>query len=725
MAKRDLTEELIAGQEPVSTLEEGYTHEEQLIGQFQQRMEVAYNYWRPNIQQSIDDVEFIHGNQWSQADRSKRDDEQRPYLTMNVLPRHINQVVGAAEKSKFAIRVIKKAGDAGYGQVAKEDGGSKTPLPYNEIMEGIIRDVEDRSNAGNEYCRALQDAVEGGFGWLRVRTMRFPDDPFNIEPVIEHIRDRYSVLFDPYAQKDDLSDAMWMCLSETLSHKEFEERYPDVSKDSPNWFGLSDSGRRNDFVSWWGDGMVRICEYYYKEPAQIEYVQLVHKTSRHEIISEPEEIAHLMPELMQMGYGEVGRTKIESYRVMVLRCTSNTILEEPQEWPGHHIPIVPVFGRKLWRKGHMDTISLIRNAKDPQRALNFWITAATERVGNSPKEPWLVTADMIAGYEDDYWGASKVSQSPILVWNGNDNSQHRPERLPGATMPTAEMHIVQQMQMTIMDVIGLHEANLGEASNETSGVAIRNRQQAGDTGTYEYVNSLAYSIRAVADILVNIIPKIYTNDRAKNIILPDDSTAVAYLHQTLKDKETGAEMTFGNINLSRYSCSVKVGPHANTQRQITLEMLSELFRNSPETLHKVEDLYFQLLDLPNERAYTKRLKRGLPPGVLSTEEQEELGIEPPQPTPAEQAEMAKAESATAVAQSKTEEAGIALETAKVEFEKTKIEAAAKVDIAKSNERKTKSEEVSAANEGVMEKKVEQMVKQEMAKILAKKPATQK
>lgn len=721
--ERDLTKELIAGQEPIDTLEESIEPDRALMMQFQKRMANGFDYFSDNMRKSAEDVEFIYGNQWDRESMHQRDIAGRPYLTMNVLPRHINQIVGLAQKSKFAIRVLRKAGDAGYGSIMKEKSKTPTSLPYNEIMEGLIRDIEIRSQATNEYCRALQDAVEGGFGWLRVRTHRTADDPFNIQLSIEHIRDRYSVLFDPFSTKDDLSDAMWMCLSEILPFDEYEMRYPNAPKDFQQWDGLVGNSH-NEFNAWWGQGGVRICEYYYKEPAKRRYVQLINEQSRHEIVCDPEEIVDLMDELMDMGYIVNDETEVDSYIVKVLRCTSNTILESPQEWPGMNIPIVPVFGRKLWRNNHMDTISLIRNAKDPQRVLNYWITAATERVGNSPKEPWVVTVGMIAGHEEQ-WSDGAVERAKTLLYNDTLGSNKEPRRQAGATMPAAEMEIVRDMRMTIMDVIGLHEANLGEASNETSGVAIRNRQAAGDTGTYEYINSLAYSIRAVADILIEIIPKIYTNDRAQNIVLPDDSSASAYLRQELIDKQTGLKISFGNINLSRYSCTVKVGPAATTQRQITLELLTDIFQNSPQTLQKVEDLYFQLLDLPNEREYVDRIKRSMPPHLLKPEDRVTNDEEPLPPTPAEQAEMAKYESLTAVSQAKTEEATLNLQTAKIELEKTNVEAASKASIAKSAERKVKSEEMAGVNENAIQSMVNKIVKQEVAKGIASMKAKNK
>src|SRR5262252_9098480 len=55
--------------------------------------------------------------------------------------------------------------------------------------------------------------------------------------------------------------------------------------------------------------------------------------------------------------------------------------------PGPYIPLVPIEGEKLVVNGKRNIRGMIRDAKDPQRTYNFWVSAETEMIALAPRAP--------------------------------------------------------------------------------------------------------------------------------------------------------------------------------------------------------------------------------------------------------------------------------------------------------------------------------------------------
>jgi hypothetical protein len=57
--------------------------------------------------------------------------------------------------------------------------------------------------------------------------------------------------------------------------------------------------------------------------------------------------------------------------------------------PGSYIPIIPVFGEVKNIEGKKYRKSLIRDAKEPQRINNYFLSAEVESVALQPKAPFI------------------------------------------------------------------------------------------------------------------------------------------------------------------------------------------------------------------------------------------------------------------------------------------------------------------------------------------------
>ncbi|MFN9927920.1 MAG: portal protein, partial [Phenylobacterium sp.] len=137
-----------------------------------------------NRREALDDLRFARlGEQWPDAVRRQRERESRPCLTINRLPAFIRQVVNDARQNKPAIHV--------------HPVDSQADPATAEVFNGLIRHVEQSSDAEVAYDTALDFAVTCGFGYFRINTRYAADDGFDQELAIERVANPFSIYGDP------------------------------------------------------------------------------------------------------------------------------------------------------------------------------------------------------------------------------------------------------------------------------------------------------------------------------------------------------------------------------------------------------------------------------------------------------------------------------------------------------------------------------------------------
>jgi hypothetical protein len=148
--------------------------ERDIIAEAKEAFDKALECESENRNEALDDIEFAKlGKQWPEAVRRQRELEGRPCLTINRLPPLIRQVVNDARQNKPAISV----------HPVDSDSDPETA----EIFNGLIRQIEQSSDAEVAYDTALDCAVTSGVGYFRINTRYATDDSFEQDIVIERV----------------------------------------------------------------------------------------------------------------------------------------------------------------------------------------------------------------------------------------------------------------------------------------------------------------------------------------------------------------------------------------------------------------------------------------------------------------------------------------------------------------------------------------------------------
>lgn len=572
--------------------------------------------------EAITDLKMLVGgkdNQWEQAAIDAR--AGRPTLCVNKLPKFLRSVTGDQRQNRASVKV--------------RPVDSQADPQIAAIFEGHIRNIEYVSSAAYAYDTAFKHATSCGFpGYWRILTDYTDDDSFEQDITIMPIRNHFSVYMDhscvPYQGKERFGFVV-----ETIAKEEFKSKWPDAD------FSQFEDGARGDEMDMWleKDG-IRVAEYFYKEPCTKVILQL----DNGETIEEKKELKpFISPDrkqlIMQDGktVNIVKERTVKSHKIMWAKiCGLEEPLEGPQEWAGRYIPIIPVMPEEFILDGRTVWKGLVRDARDPQRLYNYTASANIEAVALSPKSPLMIGKSQLSGNETQ-WKTAHTTPYPYLVYNDEGGNTNIPQRTAPVQQQPGLLATMQTATMDLEDTIGVFRSSLGAQTNEKSGVALKERKEASDTGTYEYHDNLSRAVQWSYKVLIDLIPRIYDTQRGLRLMNPDESEAFAEINKEIVDPATGERVLINDITVGKYDIAATLGPAYSTQRQQSQQILSDVLTAvapvAPQAVPIILPRLFKVMDFPEAAEITTELKKAF--GIKEPGKENE----PEQPDPMQQMQM--------------------------------------------------------------------------------------
>lgn len=590
-----------------------------------------------NRREMLDDQKFAAGEQWPDAIAKKRQAEGRPIQTINRLPAFIDQVVGDARQNRPSIKVH-----------PAEDGD----VDIANIYDGLIRAIQNESNADFAYDTAIEHTATFGFGAWRIKTDYESHDTFNQIILIERIVNPLNVYFDKNAQQPDYSDARHVAYLSQIPKDEYKKRWPKAE--------VSDF---KDFdAEWLGqDDCVVIAEFWYKEDEEATLYLVKDEDGNYQTTLEKP------PVFIRI----VDQRKTYIPKVKMCICSgANEPLEE-SDWAGQYLPIVGVNGKEDLVDGKRMLRGLVRFSKDAQRMYNYWRTVDTEQKALAPKAPVLVSAKQIEGLEN-FWQQSLTENLPYLVYNPDPNAP-QPQRLNAGIMDKGANESALMCVDEMKSTTGIYSASLGEQDNEKSGRAILAQQRKGDTANFAYFDNVSRAIRYTGRAIIDLIPKIYDSARVIQIMGADGEKKLQRINQLA---EVDGQQKFLDLSVGKYDLVVTQGSNYATKRIEALNVMMELGRAYPPLFGSAGDIIVKNIDWDGAEEIAERLKKTLPPQL---QDQDPNGLPPEVQGIIEQG---KAQIDELTAKIKELESGHELKEDELRLKKYEIDVKAELELAK-------------------------------------------
>jgi hypothetical protein len=583
---------------------------------------------RENRNGYTEDMRFTlkPGEQWDEGTKKDRA-KDRPMYEFNEL----------RVKCKNAINQIRS-----NRPQAKIRGAEEGDKELAEIRQGLFLNIWNDSDGDSVTDYAAIHQVVGGYGAIRVDT-EYADDSVSEQNIkIRSIINPLCLLPDRAAREELKRDARHWFVFSKMPNDDFDAKYPKADRVSFE-LDIELEEDLDDEDSTW------IAEYWKKVPA-VRHLCLL---SNGKTIDKNDPKNAEIPE----GVMVVKERKVNSHKIVQYIISGSSVLEGPNEWAGKEFPFVPVYGEYMVVDGKVTWYGLPRFGKDAQRAHNWAMTSVVESIAAAPQAKWWATSAQAQGHTAQ-WAEANKKNFPFMLYNADPNTGGRaPERMGGADVPVALIQAAQMSAMALNNTVGIYEANEGRQSNETSGRAIRARQESGALATYNFGDNMAKAHRRVAEIVMDLSPHIFDTERNLRVLGKDGSEKYIRINQP--DPVTGKILN--DMSTGKFDIVVTTGPSFATQRQEAAEFYTNFAQTNPAISAVAGDLIVKAQDYPYSDAIAERLRMALPPQI-----QQQLNQDKPLP-PEAQAALAQAQ----MMMQQVQEQGALVQQASMEAQKEK------------------------------------------------------
>jgi len=595
--------------------------------------------------QCLQDRRFysLAGAQWEGALGEQF--EHKPKFEVNKVHLAVIRIINEYRNNRITVDFVPKDG-------TKDD-------KLSDACNGLFRADEHDSGAEEAYDNAFEEAVGGGFGALRLRTVyeddEDPDDErqrIKIEPIYDADS---SVFFDLDAKRQDKADAKCCFVLYSMTPEAYEEMY----NESPSSIGKEIEQVEFD---WYTPDMVFVAEYYEIDEESDYSVTFTSVATGDEVKhrqSELDEEEELLAELEATGYKETRRKKVKAKRVHKYVLSGNSILEDCGLIAGKCIPVVPVYGKRWFVDNIERCMGHVRLAKDAQRLKNMQLSKLGELSALSSIQKPIFTPEQMAGHSV-MWSEDNLKNYPYLLANAITDASGNP--MPAGPLaytqppqiPPAMAALLQLTEADMQSILG----NQGEADkmvSNISGKAVEMIQTRMDMQTFIYVSNFAKAVRRVGEIWLSMAKDVYVESgRTMKTLSPADDTGKVELMRPNAD-ESGAVVYENDLSRASFDVAVDVGPSSASRREATVRSLIGLMQvsaNDPETMQVLQAM--AIMNMTGEgigevRDYFRKKLVNMGAVEPTEEEAQLLQAKAGEKTPQDQALEAMAEEAQAKA----------------------------------------------------------------------------
>jgi len=574
---------------------DGYENQEAFLREMREDYALDVEADDDNRKAAIEDKKFVAGEQWDPIVLEQR--RGLPCLMINTIPQFTAQLVGDWRTNRNGVKVV-----------PSENGDTDVA----SVRSDLIRSIEMKSRATRTYDSAFESMIQCGDGAFRVAVEYANEDVFDQDIAIRPIDDALSVVWDRMSLDPTGRDAGHCFVDDLMPRREFERRFGKIDAST-----LGSDARALATEGWCNPQTVRVTEYW----RMIERDRLLMMFEDGTVYPFDDE-DHAAENLDQyvIKHGNVVKSRLAPCKYAQMHLvTGFKVLAGPYEYRLNRLPIVRMSGRTVSIGDRRVRYGLVRFMKDAARLRNFWRSVAAEQLGYAPKAQWIAPESAVEGREDTFRKAH-LTRDPLIVYN--DDATAPPTRLEPPAPQMALLNEAQINTQDMKDVTGIHDASLGIKSNETSGRAIMARQREGDIASLTYYDNGNASILEAGDVINQLISQIYDGTRIVRIIGEDEAPKLVKINDPM-DPESP------NLATGTYDVAIETGASYTTRRVEAAEAMMNAVQVWPNLMGIAGDLVAKAQDWPGAEELAERLRKTIPPQLLSDKEKKEMGDQGP------------------------------------------------------------------------------------------------
>jgi hypothetical protein len=562
------------------------TTDEEIFDECAARLKLASDAESENRKEALHDLKFSNGDQWPIDIKRDRDADARPCLTINITDAMVRRVTNALRENRPRIK---------FHPVKDSD------IEVAKVRNGLMRHIETSSNADYAYDTAVESAVRGGWGYIRVGSRYIDDRAFDQDLTIEGVPNPFTYYLDPASTMPDGSDAQWCIASHWMRRDEYKMRFGDRDPQGWQFVGPGDTVK-----DWANKEEVRIAEYWRISVKRDKLYLLSHGGALYSDELPP------MKQVKADGLEVVREREVYRKHVQWFLVSGAKVLDR-RDWPGKYLPIVPVYGRQVNVNGRIERKGMVRDLRDPARMYNYATTAKTEVYALMPKAPWMGPEGSTEGNEDAWRDANRkpIAFLPYKPIKNPDGTMAPPPQRQAPPQPNAGFaEWGDSTKADFLAVAGMpNDPGQDEQGQVVSGIAIKRRQGLSDISHFDFADNLTRSLKHLGQVISDLIPHFYDTERMQRIIGDDGVPSTVTINQRTAEGKVRNDMTGG-----LYDTVVDTGPGYQTKREEGAAAMLELLGTplGQITAQVAGDLVVRSLDFPEADTIADRLAATIP-----------------------------------------------------------------------------------------------------------------
>ena len=501
--------------------------------------------------------------------------ENKPKFEVNKIMLAVIRVVNEYRNNRITVDFVSK------------DGAENDRLA--EVCDGLYRADEQASVADEAYDNAFEEAVGGGIGAWRLRTVYEDEENdeddrqrIRIEPIFDADS---SVFFDLGAKRQDKSDAKYCFVVTSMTRQAYKDTWGDDPTDWPKII------HQYEF-DWCTPDVVYVAEYFKVEEKTetIRIFQAIDGTEERYTQFDFANDETLEETLLAIGSREVRQKKVKRKRVRKYVLSGGRVLEDAGYIAGRCIPIVVVYGKRWFVDNVERCMGHVRLAKDAQRLKNMQLSKLGEISALSSVEKPILTPEQVAGHqvmwaEDNLKDYPYLLINPITDQNGNQAVSGPVAYTKSPQIPPAMAALLQITETDMQDILG-NQQGADKMVSGMSGKAVEMIQTRVDMQSFIYMSNFAKGMKRCGEIWLSMAREIYTEDKRKmKTIAATGEAGMVELMQPTIDTETGAVVMANDLSSATFDVVAEVGPSSSSKRAATVRALTGMLQitQDPET----------------------------------------------------------------------------------------------------------------------------------------------
>lgn len=590
-------EELISGLK-----KESKEDESEVVSRVYDLFCTAYELHEESIKAAETSEDFYIGdNQWDKEVKQSLEDRGRTCLTLNVIERPINDLLGYNRKNRKDLRFF-----------PVEGGDQRTA----DILNVLSKVVLEKSSFPMHQDIVFRDQVVAGLG------------NYNLYIDTKHdVRGDIRVEAFPWRQVvygehnfPDASDAEYLVKYTMMSMDRVKKMFPKKAKEvdaSYNELRLGGMLTLDSHIQ-------RATDQYRRSGSVVAgSLPMIDVASKNVMVLElQEKILQTVPIAWFNKYRmavsleglkskdiskirkmpEVTVLEPQQQRLRITKVAANKLLvdENPADVPVNDFFVVPAYGNKINNKFY----GKIKGCIDPQREVNKRASQSIDIVDRHSNFGWIIDSAMFATEDQKRAFIEDVGQPGFVVETAQ--IERPPMRVEASGFPVGVVNLLELAEKRIENNLNVNPTR--HAGANTSASAIVQAEQAVLLNSEHYIENHTRAMKQVGKILLGMIRKYYDPNRIYRIVSNQNQAQGVEVGGVPFENYSQEEIEalVSNEEIEKMDVIVGEGSWTPTQRLATLTILTDLLgKGAPVPF----DMVAHFLDMPED--LKKQLIQGI------------------------------------------------------------------------------------------------------------------